>query len=88
MSPLTAPFNGFTDTELTKDLSDEQRKRIASRSALRRFAETDDIARMVDYLLGEGGRNTGGVLTTDVGNTPVSEPLPRPVRSPARHHRP
>jgi len=61
---------GFIDTELTRDLSDEQRKRIASRSALRRLAETDDVARMVEYLLGEGGRNiTGSVLTIDAGNT-------------------
>jgi 3-oxoacyl-[acyl-carrier protein] reductase len=61
---------GFIDTELTSDLSDEQRKRIASRSALRRLAETDDVARMVEYLLGEGGRNiTGSVLTIDAGNT-------------------
>ena len=61
---------GFIDTELTSDLSDEQRNRIASRSALRRLAETDDVARMVEYLLGEGGRNiTGSVLTIDAGNT-------------------
>ena len=61
---------GFIDTELTQDLSDEQRQRIASRSALRRLAEADDVARMVDYLLGEGGRNiTGSVLTIDAGNT-------------------
>jgi 3-oxoacyl-[acyl-carrier protein] reductase len=41
-----------------------------SRSALRRLAETDDIARMVDYLLGEGGRNiTGRVPTVDAGTT-------------------
>ena len=61
---------GFIDTELTKGLSDEQRKRIASRSALRRLAETDDVARMVEYLLGDGGRNiTGSVLTIDAGNT-------------------
>jgi 3-oxoacyl-[acyl-carrier protein] reductase len=61
---------GFIDTELTQSLSDEQRQRIANRSALRRLAETDDVARMVEYLLGEGGRNiTGSVLTIDAGNT-------------------
>ena len=49
---------------------DDQRKRIAGRSALRRLPETDDVARMVEYLLGEGGRNiTGSVLTIDAGNT-------------------
>jgi 3-oxoacyl-[acyl-carrier protein] reductase len=61
---------GFVDTELTQGLSDDQRKRIAGRSALRRLPETDDVARMVEYLLGDGGRNiTGSVLTIDAGNT-------------------
>src|ERR1700688_3505602 len=61
---------GFVDTELTQSLSEEQRQRIAGRSALRRLPETDDVARMVEYLLGEGGRNiTGAVLTIDAGNT-------------------
>jgi 3-oxoacyl-[acyl-carrier protein] reductase len=61
---------GFIDTELTQDLAEEQRKRIAGRSALRRLAAPDDVARMVEYLLGDGGRNvTGTVLTIDAGNT-------------------
>lgn len=61
---------GFIDTELTHNLSDEGRKRIAGRSALRRLTDTDDVARMVEYLLGEGGRNvTGTVFTIDAGNT-------------------
>jgi 3-oxoacyl-[acyl-carrier protein] reductase len=61
---------GFVDTEMTQSLSDDQRKRIAGRSALRRLPQVDDVARMVEYLLGEGGRNiTGSVLTVDAGNT-------------------
>jgi 3-oxoacyl-[acyl-carrier protein] reductase len=61
---------GFIDTELTGNLSDEARKRVAGRSALRRLPEVDDVARMVEYLLGDGGRNvTGSVLTIDAGNT-------------------
>ncbi|UPK34942.1 SDR family NAD(P)-dependent oxidoreductase [Bradyrhizobium sp. 186] len=61
---------GFIDTELTHNLSDEGRKRIAGRSALRRLPDTDDVARMVEYLLGDGGRNvTGTVFTIDAGNT-------------------
>ena len=61
---------GFVDTELTQGLSDEGRRRIAGRSALRRLPEADDVASMVEYLLGEGGRNiTGTVLTVDAGNT-------------------
>jgi 3-oxoacyl-[acyl-carrier protein] reductase len=61
---------GFVDTELTQSLAPEQRQRIAGRSALRRLPEGDDVARMVEYLLGDGGRNvTGTVLTVDAGNT-------------------
>jgi 3-oxoacyl-[acyl-carrier protein] reductase len=61
---------GFIDTELTQSLSDDQRKRIANRSALRRLPEPDDVARMVEYLLGDAGRNiTGSVMTIDAGNT-------------------
>jgi 3-oxoacyl-[acyl-carrier protein] reductase len=61
---------GFIATELTKNLAEEGRARIAGRSALRRLPEVDDVANLVDYLLGEGGRNiTGTVLTVDAGNT-------------------
>ena len=61
---------GFIDTELTHSLGAEARQRIAGRSALRRLPETGDVASMVEYLLGEGGRNiTGTVLTVDAGNT-------------------
>jgi 3-oxoacyl-[acyl-carrier protein] reductase len=61
---------GFVDTELTQSLAPEQKQRIAGRSALRRLPDVDDVARMVEYLLGEGGRNiTGSVMTVDAGNT-------------------
>ena len=61
---------GFIDTELTKSLGAEQRDRIAGRSALRRLPQPDDVASMVEFLLGEGGKNiTGAVLTVDAGNT-------------------
>jgi 3-oxoacyl-[acyl-carrier protein] reductase len=61
---------GFIATELTQSLSDDARQRIAGRSALRRLPEADDVASMVEYLLGEGGRNiSGSVLTVDAGNT-------------------
>jgi 3-oxoacyl-[acyl-carrier protein] reductase len=61
---------GFIDTELTLGLSDEDRQRIVGRSALRRLPEADDVASMVEYLLGDGGRNiTGTVLTVDAGST-------------------
>ena len=61
---------GFIDTELTGSLNDEGRRRIAGRSALRRLPEAEDVAAMVEYLLGQGGRNvTGTVITVDAGNT-------------------
>ncbi len=61
---------GFIDTELTQNLGGEGRQKIASRSALKRLPEADDVASMVDYLLSDGGRNiTGTVLTVDAGNT-------------------
>ncbi len=61
---------GFIATELTKSLDDEQKGRIASRSALRRLPEADDVASMVEFLLGDGGKNiTGTVITVDAGNT-------------------
>ncbi|WP_256806147.1 SDR family NAD(P)-dependent oxidoreductase [Bradyrhizobium sp. Bra64] len=61
---------GFVDTELTRSLDEKGRRRIASRSALRHRPEADDVASVVEYLLGEGGRNiTGTVVTVDAGST-------------------
>jgi len=61
---------GFIDTELTQNLGGEGRDKIAKRSALHRLPEADDVARMVEYLFSDGGRNiTGSVLTIDAGNT-------------------
>ena len=61
---------GFIDTELTRSLEKEGRRRITGRTALRRLPKAEDVASMVEYLLGEGGRNiTGTVLTVDAGNT-------------------
>lgn len=60
----------FVDAELTQSLSEAQRKRIAGRGGSRRLPVADDVARMVEYLLGDGGHNiTGSVLTVDAGNT-------------------
>lgn len=61
---------GFIDTELTRSLGADQRGRIASRSALRRLPGADDVASMVEFLLGDGAKNiTGAVMTVDAGNT-------------------
>ena len=61
---------GFIETALTEGLGAEERERIARRSALRRLAEAEDVARAVEFLMGEGGRNiTGTVMTVDAGST-------------------
>ena len=61
---------GFMLTEMTEGLDAEGREQVMRRSALRRLAETQDVAAMVEFLLGDGGRNiTGTVMTVDAGNT-------------------
>jgi 3-oxoacyl-[acyl-carrier protein] reductase len=61
---------GFMTTEMTKDLDEDQRDQIARRAALRRMAEPDDVAKTVEFLLGDGGRNiTGTTITVDAGAT-------------------
>jgi 3-oxoacyl-[acyl-carrier protein] reductase len=67
---VNAVAPGFVDTEMTHALGDEHRQQIVRRSALRRLPEVDDVARAVEFLLGEGGKSiTGTVLTIDAGNT-------------------
>jgi 3-oxoacyl-[acyl-carrier protein] reductase len=61
---------GFISTDMTQELDEEQRARIMRRSALKRMPDAIDVARSVEYLLGEAGRNvTGTILTVDAGNT-------------------
>ena len=67
---VNAVAPGFMDTAMTERMGDEQRAQVARRSALRRMPDVDDVARSVEFLMGEGGRNiTGTVLTVDAGNT-------------------
>jgi 3-oxoacyl-[acyl-carrier protein] reductase len=61
---------GFVDTDMTKDLKDEQRQQIKRRSALKRLVDVDDVSDAVEFLLSDKARNiTGTVLTVDAGNT-------------------
>jgi 3-oxoacyl-[acyl-carrier protein] reductase len=61
---------GFIATEMTHELNESQREKISRRSALKRMADPIDIARSIEFLLGDGGRNiTGITLTVDAGNT-------------------
>jgi 3-oxoacyl-[acyl-carrier protein] reductase len=61
---------GFVATEMTQELTEPQREAIARRSALKRMPDPIDVARSVEFLLGDAGRNiTGTTLTIDAGNT-------------------
>ena len=61
---------GFLDTEMTQSLAGERREHVARRSALRRFADVEDVADAVEFLLGAKAKNiTGTVLTVDAGAT-------------------
>ncbi len=61
---------GFISTEMTQELQESQRQQIARRSALKRMPDPIDVARSVEFLLGDAGRNiTGTTITIDAGNT-------------------
>ena len=67
---VNAVAPGFIDTEMTHVLGMTERERIQRRSALRRLADVEDVANLVDYLFSEKARNiTGTVMTVDAGNT-------------------
>jgi 3-oxoacyl-[acyl-carrier protein] reductase len=67
---VNAVAPGFMDTEMTEEMDDGARRKIVGRIALRRLAEPIDVARTVEFLLDESGRNiTGTVLTVDAGTT-------------------
>ena len=67
---VNAVAPGFIATEMTHELNEAQREQIARRSSMKRMADPIDVARSVEFLLGDGGRNiTGTTLTVDAGNT-------------------
>jgi 3-oxoacyl-[acyl-carrier protein] reductase len=67
---VNAVVPGFINTEMTRDIDNNQREQIVRRSALRRMPEVDDVAKAVEFLLGDGGRNiTGTTITVDAGST-------------------
>jgi 3-oxoacyl-[acyl-carrier protein] reductase len=67
---VNAVAPGFIDTAMTEELTPSQKEQIARRSALKRMADAEDVARSVEFLLGTGARNiTGIVFTVDAGNT-------------------
>jgi 3-oxoacyl-[acyl-carrier protein] reductase len=67
---VNAVAPGFMETEMTASMTDAQRGKIASRAALRRLVEVEDVANAVSYLMSDAARNiTGTTITVDAGNT-------------------
>jgi 3-oxoacyl-[acyl-carrier protein] reductase len=67
---VNAVAPGFLDTEMTQGMADDERARIARRSALRRLPTVEDVAEAVAFLLGDAAASiTGTVLTVDAGAT-------------------
>jgi 3-oxoacyl-[acyl-carrier protein] reductase len=67
---VNAVAPGALETDMAALLNDDQREKIARRSALGRLATVDDVANAVEFLLGDSSKSiTGTVLTVDAGNT-------------------
>jgi len=67
---VNAVAPGFIDTDLTGEMDEAERERVARRAALKRMATAEDVAAAVAYLMGEDARNiTGTVITIDAGAT-------------------
>ena len=67
---VNAVAPGFIATDMTQGFDAEVLGKIMRRTALRRFAEVEDVANAVEFLLGDKARNiTGTVLTVDAGAT-------------------
>jgi 3-oxoacyl-[acyl-carrier protein] reductase len=67
---VNAVAPGFINTEMTGELGEHGREKIARRSALRRMAEVEDVANAVEFFLSDRAKNiTGTTLTVDAGNT-------------------
>ncbi len=67
---VNAVAPGFLETEMTEGMTDEQRTKVARRSALQRLPVVEDVSNAVAFLMGDGARSiTGTVLTVDAGAT-------------------
>ena len=61
---------GYMETNMSAGINDTQLDQIRRRSALKRLAETSEVASTVKYLLSsDAAAITGTVLTVDAGNT-------------------
>ncbi len=67
---VNAVLPGFTDTEMTGEMGEKERARVANRAALKRLTNIADIANMVDYLVSDQAEGiTGSSLVIDAGAT-------------------
>lgn len=67
---VNAVLPGFVDTEMTLDLDEAARRKIAHRSALGRLTNVEDIANIVDYLISDQAQGiTGSCMVVDAGAT-------------------
>lgn len=61
---------GLIQTDMTRELTQAHGKKLLAHIPLRRLGDPDDIARMIEYLLGPGGRYiTGQCFVVDGGLT-------------------
>jgi len=67
---VNAILPGFVETEMTLDMDDASRQKIAHRSALGRLTTIDDVANTVDYLVSDQAHGiTGSLMVVDAGAT-------------------
>ncbi|WP_114571111.1 3-oxoacyl-[acyl-carrier-protein] reductase [Exiguobacterium flavidum] len=67
---VNAVCPGFIETDMTDELTEEQRALSLSGIPLKRFGQTDDIAELVAFLVSDKGRYiTGQTLAVDGGMT-------------------
>jgi len=67
---VNAVAPGYMKTDMTSGISEEKLATIVRRSPLNKLPAPDDVAKAVDYLLGDAGDMiTGTTLTVDAGNT-------------------
>lgn len=66
---VNAVAPGFLSTEMTAGLGAKDLARIANRSALKRFADINEVAAAVEFLLSDAASGiTGSVVTVDAGS--------------------